>query len=58
MSCRAGGLQPSVEGHEFGGEQLCQLQTGGIVAAQAKRLGQLERTAEVNAAMIDFLRAL
>jgi hypothetical protein len=42
MSCRAGGLQPSVEGHEFGGELLCQRQIGGIIAAQAERLGQPE----------------
>ena len=42
MSCRAGGLQPSVEGHEFGGELLCQPQISGIMAAQAERLGQLE----------------
>src|ERR1700720_2317997 len=42
MSCRDGGLQPSVEGYEFGGELLCQPQIGGIIAAQAEGLGEPE----------------
>src|ERR1700732_2343600 len=42
MSCRDGGLQPSVEGYEVGRELLCQPQIGGIIAAQAERLGQPE----------------
>jgi hypothetical protein len=53
MSCRAGGLQPSVEGHEFGGELLCQRQIGGIIAAQAERLGQPEGICMVDLENLD-----
>ena len=48
MPRRSDGLQLSVEGHKFGCELLCQPQIGGIITAQAERLGQLERICMVD----------
>jgi len=57
MPRHSGSLQPSDEGHEFGGGLLRQPQISGIIAAQAERLGQQECICMVDLDDLDGMRA-